>query len=143
MGRKKALYFHTYNHNFGIVLPMKTGVFWEQQTRGVLCDHVSVEGIYIPLRYPKFGRKDLLAELSMANYSGNWKNAVEVWRQIKEWLSKYEGLEFEEVEAPEDMPENQEGLQWVKIVKWDSPLREFSYGDLEGKIVALYYPNSD
>ena len=140
---KQILIFHTYDHNFGIVIPMETGVLWEQQTRGVLCHHIYIEGVYLPLRKPIYHGTNLLHELQRANYEYKTEKAQNIWEQIKKWMSAFEGIEWKEVEAPEDMPPNQEGLQWIKITRWHSPIPLWSYPKLIGKVVALYYPNSD
>ena len=141
--RRKKYVFHTYDHNFGVVVPMKTGVFWEQQTNGVLCDHVYIEGIYLPLDEPVERGVNLLEELQEANYEYNIKKAQKIWEQIKKYMKEFRGIEWKEVEAPEGMPPNQEGLQWIKITKWRSVIPWWSYPKLIGKVVALYYPNSD
>ena len=140
---KERYVFHTYDHNFGIVIPMETGVFWEQQTEGVLCNHIYVEGIYLPLEEPIYQNTNLLRELQWANYEGKTEKVQKIWKQIKKWMSEFKGIEWEEVEAPKDMPPNQEGLQWIKITRWHSPIPSWSYPKLIGKVVALYYPNSD
>jgi len=128
---------HTYDHNFGIVVPYPSGFKWEQQTQGVLCHHVEIEGVFIPLPYPK----KILDKIQTSNYYGLEIPLKEAWEDLKKFLREREYLEFEEVEAPKGFPPNQEGLQWIKIKKWKSIIDERN--KLEGKIVALYYPNSD
>jgi len=137
IGIVEEIKLHTYHHNFGIVIPYPSGFCWEQQTCGVLCEHVTIEGIFIPLPMPR----RILVDLQMANYAGNREKAERLWKEMKEWLRERENLEFEEVEAPEGQPRNQEGLQWIKITRWDSPIDDRH--KLVGMIVALYYPNSD
>lgn len=134
---KQNVTIHTYDHNFGIVLPCPSGISWVQQTEGVMCGHVHVEGIYIPLREPK----EILKAIQMANYTYNQKRITKFWQELKDWLKENESLEFEEVEAPEKMPINQEGLQWIRITRWDSKIDERNL--LVGETVAFYYPNCD
>jgi len=126
---------HTYDHNFGIVVPYPSGFEWEQQTDGVMCNHITIEGIFIPLPYPE----KILEKLMTANYHG--LETKEIWEDLKKFLAEECYFEFEEVEAPSGYPSNREGLQWIKIKKFKSFIDERN--KLEGKVVALYYPNSD
>jgi len=134
---KDNIRLHTFDHKFGIVVACPTGLFWENQTQGVLCHHVVIEGIFIPLPFPE----EILQKLQEANYNYDKEKITEAWRELKEILAKVDGLVFEEVDAPEGFPENQEGLQWIKIIAWRNPADERH--KLEGEIVALYYPNCD
>lgn len=134
---KNQIELNTYDHNFGFVLPMHTNVYWEQQTNGVCCNHVHIEGVFIPLPMPN----EILGRITQANYSYNEPSVCKGWADLHKHLKEHEGLEFEEVEAPIHNPENQEGLVWVKITRWDSCI---GHGvGMVGKIVALYYPNCD
>jgi hypothetical protein len=135
--RKQLIHVDLYSHNWGILLPCPSGVIWEQQTEGVMCNHVYIEGIFFPLREPN----DLLAELRVANYDA--KPTDEIWKKIKETMNQWEHLQWEEVDNPDPKkyPNNQEGLQWIKITlwtKWDN-----RYSELIGQIVVLIYPNCD
>jgi hypothetical protein len=139
--------FDVYAHNFGLVIPMKTGFLWEQQTDGVCCNHVQIEGVYIPLQEPRpydeltKTRRDLLDELTTANYDYRSADAVRIWEDIKKELASY--FEYEEVDAPEGQPSNEEGLQWIKITKSNLGFSWRDFQSLVGKTVALYYPNCD
>jgi hypothetical protein len=134
---KKQIEFNTYDHNFGFVLPMHTGVYWEQQTNGVCCNHVSIEGVFIPLPM----QSEILGRLTQANYKYDEKAVCQCWVDLHKALKVHEGLEFEEVEPPIHNPENQEGLVWVKIIRWDSCI---GHGEgMVGMTVALIYPNCD
>jgi len=133
---KKDIFIYTFDFNFGIVVPCPSGFQWGQQTNGVACNQVAIEGIYIPLSQPA----EILKGLVNANYQYNQKFIARYWKQLKKFLTD-QGLEFEEVDAPKGMPKNQEALQWIKIKKWHSHID--SRDLLEGEIVALYYPNCD
>jgi hypothetical protein len=131
---------NTYDHNFGFVLPMHTNVFWENQTNGVCCNHVQIEGVFVPLPMEGEIRK-ILAKIQDANYDYKPKKVASAWIELKKRLKENEDLEFEKVESPIHNPENQEGLVWVKITRWNSCI---GHGvGMVGKIVALYYPNCD
>lgn len=138
--KKNRIELNTYDHNFGFVLPMKTNVFWEQQTNGVCCNHVQIEGVFIPL--PMDGDiGKILSKISGANYAFNDVEVNKGWVELHKYLKKYEQLEFEEVEAPQGQPKNQEGLVWVKITRWQSYIGH-GFG-MVGKTVCLFYPNCD
>jgi hypothetical protein len=134
---KNRIEFNTYDHNFGFVLPIHTNVFWEQQTNGVCCNHVSIEGVFIPLPM----QSEILGKISNANYKYDEVAVNKGWVELHKALKIHEGLEFEEVEAPIHNPENQEGLVWVKITRWDSCIGHGT--GMVGKICALFYPNCD
>ena len=134
---KQNIDLHTFDHNFGLVVPCPSGFAWEQQTEGVMCHHVSIEGIYIPLPIPE----TILKQIQDANYNYNPKLVTKHWSELRRWLKENERFEFEEVNAPKGMPENQEGLQWIKILKWQSAIDTRHL--LEGEIVCLFYPNCD
>ena len=134
---KNQIELNTYDHNFGFVLPMHTNVYWENQTHGVACRHVHIEGVFIPLPMPN----EILGRITQANYDYDEPKVCQGWVDLHKHLKEHEGLEFEEVEPPIHNPENQEGLVWVKITRWDSCI---GHGvGMVGKIVALYYPNCD
>ena len=95
-----------------------------------------------------FRRKDLLNDLTNANYHG--RDINKIWEAI----DKEMGWQYDAMDAPEGQPQNQEGLQWIKFTKfpiprdkdgvrhsWDSwsEMRKF----LIGKPVCLIYPNCD
>lgn len=73
-----------YEHDFGLLLPSKSGVVWEHQTDGVMCNHIFIEGIFLPLPMlygaplpssgapaSAFEPNDLLLRLTQANYKGS------------------------------------------------------------------------
>jgi hypothetical protein len=125
---------NVYAHMWGVILPSRSGVVWEQQTDGVCCNHVEIEGVFIPFRYPG----DLLEALSGANYDG--ESTIDIWRKIKEEMY----FDFVDIEAPKNNPRNQEGIRWIRFTKFESG---WGTGDwvrnLIGKDVCLIYPNCD
>lgn len=137
---KGTLRLYTFAHNFGIVVPCPSGFEWWQQTKGIMCCQVGIEGIFIPLPM-NYGVDKILDAISDANYTGNDKKLKRSWKRLRDALRRWEYFEWEEVDAPKGMPENQEGLMWIKILKWDSSIDERN--KLIGEIVCLFYPNSD
>jgi hypothetical protein len=145
-GRSK-IYADVYPHKWGFLIPCDSGVIWEQQTDGVCCHHVLVEGVFIPLRKPydyHFGEpekesEDLLALLTDANY--NYKENGNIWKRIKKAMA----FDFEELDCFDKEVQNQDGLKWIKLIKWD---HGHGHGEIEtksciGKEMILIYPNSD
>lgn len=146
----------TYGHNWGFILPSESGVYWEQQTNGLMCNHIYIEGVFIPLNKPRRfvwekhptenlrGKLKemipLLPELQRANYKYDYERAKELWVEIREEMH----FNYEEIDAPEGQPRNQEGIQWIV-------LKEFQTGwghgtevlHLIGKTLCLVYPNCD
>ena len=145
---------NVYAHDFGIIIPCKSGVIWEQQTNGVCCHHIEIEGIYIPLERPYIDDcmfNDLLQKLSETNYTCyNSKYSKKIWREINIQLP----FIYKCVSRFDDIY-TQEGMQWIKILRvkksykgmkidkyhYNTKLDEWK--DLIGKTVALIYPNSD
>ena len=134
----------TFAHNWGIVIPCESGYLWQQQTRGVMCTQIWIEGIFIPLNkprkrdYEKGTHTDLLPVLQKANYDG--KPTDGIWEDIKEAMH----FDFEEIDTPEGQPRSVEGMEWIKFTKF-TPF--WGHGDwveqLIGMEVALIYPNCD
>jgi len=135
-----------YAHDWGVLIPSQCGVVWEIQTEGVMCNHVHIEGVFIPLRFPKESQKkgeqmvwrNLLEELKNANY--NFKGTQQIWSRIKNVMH----FDFELIEAPKGQPESQEGVLWVKFSKFEGGWGHGAWvKQLMGKTVALIYPNCD
>ena len=153
----------TYAHNWGIIIPGKTGILFEQQTDGVCCHHVSIEGTFIPLNKPyctnkrhnhkndefrwKKDETDLLATLQQANYHHNGSNksyqlVEKLWREIKEVM--HFDFEIIDVEPDSNEPQNQEGILWIKFTEFKSGWGHGYWVEkLIGKKVVLVYPNCD
>lgn len=152
-----------YAYNWGIIIPGKTGICFEQQTGGVSCNHVIIEGTFIPLNKPycqnkihkhknneflwKKDNTDLLAALQQANYHHNgskksYELVEKLWNEIKEVL--HFDFKIIDIEPDNDEPQNQEGILWIEFTKFDSG---WGHGDwvekLIGKKVCLIFPNCD
>jgi hypothetical protein len=142
---------HTvYEHEFGLLLPCKSGVAWEHQTEGVLCSHIFIEGVFLPLSMPQRA----LDRLQQENYKGRHRSTAtlrSIWQEIDKTLF----FRYKRTGAPSGKPPNQEGIQWIKIAAlkrvvdgyrltdWDFKARQKSYKGLIGRTVALIYPNCD
>jgi len=141
------MHFSFYAHPWGLLIPSKNSFHWEQQTDGVMCHHVTLEGVFVPLDEPSEWDKEekerieLLDELQHANYTYNEEKVADIWKRIHEAVKR--DFEFEEVDAPKGQPENAEGLQWVKITKGSDEFDWKNFKDLEGKVVCLVFPNCD
>lgn len=142
----KILHVTTYPHNFGILIPCSSGVIWEQQTNGVMCSHVQIEGIFIPLQKPhdynKQGEPDLLLQLQKANYNYKPIEVQKTWNKIKEAMH----FDFEEIPNPypTSYPNTQEGMMWIRITKFESGWGMGNWvHQFKGMKVILIYPNSD
>lgn len=136
--------------SWGVILPRKSGVIWELQTGGVMCNHPTLEGVFIPLHKPidtKFIEKTntykhryLLELLKKANYEYKVREVKNIWKRIKADMH----FNFVDVSEPKGYPITEEGLRWIKFTKFDSG---WGHGDdikqLIGKRVALIYPNCD
>lgn len=159
--KENKIFHNVYAHNFGIIVPGETGVVYEQQTAGVMCNHVHLEGSYIPLRKPTIYeteneeleelttfdseyRKDgdLLTALRRANYNHAGDETLNtLWNAIRRKL----GFNFSLIDT-DKIPENgfppQEGIRWIRINKVDDEYPSLDE-NLEGEIVCMVYPNCD
>jgi len=133
-----------YPIEWGFLLPCESGVVFEQQTDGVCCHHVYMEGVLIPLSRPrKFthcppGYVDLLDELKHANYMD--QQTDEIWDDIK----RTSHIQFEFIDSPDGMPYNQEGFQWIEYRGHEDGWgNTFSLEAVKGRPIVLIYPNSD
>ena len=136
-----------YPHTWGFILPCESPVVWEQQTNGVCCNHVYIEGVFLPLHKPilhtynedkSWTSRDLLKELQRANYKG--KPDGNIWDEINERMH----FKYEEIDAPEGQPRNQEGIQWIILKEFESGWGHGSeIQDLIGMTLCLVYPNCD
>lgn len=132
-----------YAHDWGVILPCKSGVIWEQQTDGVSCNHVEIEGVFIPLHIPRDENGEHLPELlAQANYkTGPYSQVSDalIWKEIKERMH----FDFEEL-YPTTEPRSSEGFQWIKLTKFEPGWGHNEWvSDLVGKTLILIYPNSD
>ena len=139
-----------YDISWGFILPCESGVVWEQQTDGVCCHHVYIEGILIPLKdiHGKYNKKEnkyewLFNELSELHYRvpKNYQKQVKtIWQKIHE----HSHIDFEFIDPPEGMPYNQEAFQWIKYHGHEEGYgNSFSITKWKNKPIVLVYPNSD
>lgn len=138
-----------YPHTFGVIVPGRTGVIWEQQTEGVCCHHVHQEGTFIPIREPMsmgkydeekdeiVGTRYPLSEICREYYDHGGRPAMLklLWR----WVKKETYMDFDFIESPVGEIRNQEGFQWIRFTK----IRDHMDRNLLGRDLILIYPNSD
>jgi hypothetical protein len=157
-----------YAHNFGLLIPCESGVVWRQQTDGVSCHQVEIEGIFIPLDKPikhtftgqkgtasfKYKSTKLLEKLTTANYEG--RGTRKIWDDIFETMYEFGGIKLEDVDWEDVMndmisrgyPGPCEGYKYVRITKLGELYNgKKSWADdlssLIGKPLILIYPNCD
>jgi hypothetical protein len=145
----KYIFATCYDIDWGFLIPCESGVIFEQQTDGICCHHVYLEGILIPLNRPCLitgTRKrnnlkvdcDLLKQLTEANYNG--KPTKRIWRKIHDGSR----IDFEFIDTPRGMPCNQEGFQWILYHGHEEGHgNSFSLGPYKDKPIVLIYPNCD
>lgn len=140
-----------YASSFGIIVPGETDIIYVHQTAGVCCHQIYIEGSFIPFREPfeidrsgdETERINFITLLSRMNYVGNNEEDFdysydEVWEKIREKIP----FEYEEVNAPEGHPYSREALKWVRVTDKEGGAYD-QLENLEGKVVALTYANSD
>ncbi len=141
-------------HQWGMVIPCNSGYVYELQTGGLRCRHPVIEGVYVPFYFDVDykPRNDLPPikpiyrniipvyhnSTNMRIYHRS-KESKAFWTAVKRTL----GFDFVITKPPIGYYED-EGLMWVKLKKgtnkyiWDYYSRM-----VEGKTVAIVYPNSD
>jgi hypothetical protein len=146
----KYVFATCYDVEWGFILPCESGVVWEQQTEGVCCHHVYIEGVLIPLKdiHGEYNEKEkkyewLFNELSELNYKvpKNYKIQVkDKWDKIH----MFSHIDFVCINAPPGMPRNQEAFQWIKYYGHEEGWgNSFSIESWKDKPIVLVYPNSD
>lgn len=145
----KYVFATCYDIDWGFLIPCESGVIFEQQTDGICCHHIYMEGILIPLNKPCeiTGTAadetlkvdcDLLTRLKEANYNG--KPTKEIWKDIHDESH----INFEFIHSPKGMPRNQEGFQWILYHGHEEGWgNSFSLGPYKDKPIVLIYPNCD
>lgn len=136
-----------YEITWGFLLPCKSGVIWEQQTEGVCCHHVYMEGVLIPLRDVCEVRKGkgevewLINNIPECNLGYIKSDPLpKLWDRIR----TNSHINFEFIDAPNGMPPNQEGFEWIIYHGHEEGYgNSFSLGGWKGKPIVLIYPNSD
>jgi hypothetical protein len=148
----KYVFATCYDIEWGFILPCESGVVWEQQTDGVCCHHVFIEGILIPLGHVMdYSDKDyhnwyhILPKIVDLNYNPGRnhnlykKELKRLWGLVKECSH----IDFEFIDAPH-FPDNQEAFQWVIYHGHEEGYgQSFSIESWKEKPIVLVYPNCD
>lgn len=123
----------------GVIVPMKTGVTWSNQTGGTFCCHPELEGIYIPL----------LPWCEPQNISTD--PFYDTWNQpydpvpVQTFLSNFRLDRWLEPMQPPEHEANGEAWIWarVKTITDDEWLLPEILRPLAGMPCVVTYPNSD
>lgn len=141
----KYVFATCYDITWGFILPCKSGIVWEQQTDGVCCHHVYIEGVLIPLRDVAEITKNkvewLIHKIPEENYNkARAKELQNIWDRVK----IASAIDFEFVAPPKGMPRNQEAFQWVVYHGHsEGHGNSLSIESWKEKPIVLVYPNSD
>ena len=148
---------------FGIIIPKEeSDVIWELQTGGLMCNHPTIRGTYIPINLPSFTTKELdyekipiqpradrnridpLSILRQTNYANNTGENYEieyVWHKIDCELP----FTYRQATAPDGYSRSQEAWEWIEITakNHQQTHNNTNIEALVGERVLLVYPNSD
>jgi hypothetical protein len=132
------LLLDVYAHNWGFLIPCKSGVVFTQQTGGISCHQSQLEGVFYPLQKPRELDLMLLPLLQEANY--NYQADGDLWDRIKKAMH----FDFEIVDSPIGETSSTEGFMWIKLTKFEPGWGHCDWvTELIGKTMVLIYPNSD
>ena len=139
---KKYVFATCYDVDWGFILPCKSGVVFEQQTDGVCCHHIYIEGVLIPLgRVIDISKEpfvNLVSLISDLNYDA--KPTKDIWQKVKDCSH----IDFEFISAPKGMPCNEEAFQWILYHGHEEGWgQSFNIDGWKEKPIVLVYPNCD
>ena len=127
-------------YDFGLVVPMKTGIIFEHQCDGYACNQLQQEGIFIPLskRYFSFCINDLgdteyYFEEEKMPFHFELAQDKDISKMTKwEKIHKIREITF------------QEAWEWIIFKGWKNKTHPEAkeWDKLIGKKVMLIYPNS-
>lgn len=90
-----------------VFVPRESGVAWRFQTDGKFMKHPEMEGTLIPIPCPVDPRlPDSVTVPEDYDATGVWMEIEDSWP-----------FEFEDVPAPDGMPQSQEGIRWIRITE--------------------------
>ena len=125
---------------FGLIVSMKTEIFWSNQTGGVACNHPKIEGLYVPLPL------SWLKENPIENFVNSHQpfSATENAKIVSEFLrANPEASQRFEIDRKSKIRAQEAWLPVrVKKVKRES-LDWDILAPFYGKSGILTYPNSD
>ncbi|MFW5847090.1 MAG: hypothetical protein ACOCUU_02950 [Nanoarchaeota archaeon] len=119
-------------HDFGLIIPMKTGVVWEHQCDGICCNQIQQEGIFIPLK-----KRYFISET---------KDDYVFFSPGDNMPFDYEDITFKHINEKDIFRMiMQEAYEWIIFKGWKD--KEDKYGrslnKFIGKKMLLIYQNSD
>lgn len=130
----------TYPYQFGLIVPMKTGIIWEHQCDGYSCNQLQQEGIFLPLEERYFDSE--IDDLGDKHFYYNEENLPFKFKVFEEDLN---GLSEKEISRKLLGIIMQEAREWIIFLGWKNK-KEFNakeWDKLIGKKVLLIYKNSD
>jgi len=128
------LIVRTDDHGFGLIIPKKTGIIFEHQCDGLVCNQIQQEGIFVPLpkRYFK----------SQINSLGD----EEFYYEEEDFPFEFDIITFDGMNEKELISSfMHEAYDWIIFRGWKnkSDYRAKQFKRLEGKKMLLIYKNSD
>jgi hypothetical protein len=134
---------------FGIIIPMKTGIAWNVQCDGMECGQQYIEGLMIPME--KHSYKTELDIIKYCNYHDDGSKFYvgmrkKCWEELqKELPFKYEEInDYQKKKIIENIEiYNTEAVQWIKIIGVNECYEKQFWESLIGKEVIMFYPNCD
>lgn len=144
----ESLHDHHATLQWGVLIPVTTGLSYALKTGGIASETTLLEGIFVPLDRPTTADdEDLLDELIQINQRRPGKHerhddvpiympATDQWERIQAAMD----VEFEYVRHPSGYPRRDEGYVWINLTdvgdtEWMKRLQD--------ETIALVYPNSD
>ena len=125
-------------HPFGLIIPAKTGIIWEHQCDGHLCNQIQQEGIFIPLsrRYFKYDLND--------------EGDAEYYYEDEDMPFKFRDVTFDNDKEKDKLTKRslfqlfmQEAYAWIIFKGWKDKNQFNRLKKFIGKKVLLVYQNSD
>jgi hypothetical protein len=122
----------------GVIVPLKTGVVWSNQTGGTCCAHPELEGIYVPLK----PWDDALTDVDP--FYDRWGQPYSP-ALVLAFLSNFGLDQWLEPTQPPEHEANGEAWVWAKVrtITTDEWLLPEILRPLSGMLCVVTYPNSD
>lgn len=127
-------------YQFGLIVPMKTGIIWEHQCDGYSCNQLQQEGIFLPLEERYFDSE--IDDLGDKHFYYNEKKLPFKFEIFEENSSE---LDEKEVGRKLWRIMMQEAWEWIIFLGWKNKtdVNAKEWDKLVGKKVLLVYKNSD
>ncbi len=136
----------------GFIVPMHSGVWWENQAGGTCCAHPRVEGVFVPLPKGVLDEGDMCVTREESDVFYDRRDRYsdgDTFLRVATWISDHElGPFFEPVRGAEERHALEVMEAWIPVRIRDvlqSPAYELTENltPFLGRTVFLVYPNSD